>query len=292
MNKRFIDSVGILLLALLFVSGSTACKKKNQEEKLEVRSPYEDIEEVIGKWNESLNLRDGNMSEGVFGSTVNFYGTDMSGKDASDRRIAKTVEDPTWNQEIISDIDYTDLADGSVKAYFTKKSTDSKGTKTYRAYLVLENQNGEWKVVKESDDLTDKNLQKKKSAPKETEVTANDDTPAVKEKSRTERVTYKGNIGPYGVKVSLTLYNETVQQGFGTLFDVKGSYTYTEAGNTLNLKGTTWTMDGTHLEEYTPKGNHSASWHLDGFVGDDVLTGDFQNLNNGNVFNVYLKRTN
>lgn len=102
---------------------------------------------------------------------------------------------------------------------------------------------------------------------------------------------YKGNIGEYGVSVTLTDYDSDCRQGFGCITYVKGKYTYTKAGNTLTLKGSDWTMTGaTTLEEYTPKGRHSGTWDLEGLIGDNVLRGSFTNLSNGKVFNVYLKK--
>lgn len=102
---------------------------------------------------------------------------------------------------------------------------------------------------------------------------------------------YNGNIGEYGVSVTLTEYDLDCRQGFGCIKYVKGKYTYTKAGNTLTLKGSDWTMTNTTtLEEYTPKGRHSGTWELEGLIGDNVLKGSFTNLSNGKVFNVYLKK--
>ena len=102
---------------------------------------------------------------------------------------------------------------------------------------------------------------------------------------------YKGNIGEYGVSVTLTEYDMDCRQGYGCITSVKGKYTYTKAGNTLTLKGFDWTMDNaTTLEEYTPKGRHSGTWELEGLIGDNVLKGSFTNLSNGKVFKVYLKK--
>ena len=103
---------------------------------------------------------------------------------------------------------------------------------------------------------------------------------------------YKGNIGEYGVTVTLTQYDDDCRQGFGCINYYKGQYTYTKAGNTLKLEGTDWTMDEhTHLDEYTKKVTHSGKWDLEGMVGDNVLRGTFRNLSNGKVFKVYLKRS-
>ena len=112
---------------------------------------------------------------------------------------------------------------------------------------------------------------------------------------------YKGNIGPYEIKVTLTFYDYDYDfLVHSNNWKVKGSYIYTEAGNKLNLKGDFCTVIGPSLilNEYTPSGKKSAEWHLqaDINVGDDIwfdcYRGEFKNLSNGKVYNVYLRATN
>ncbi len=102
---------------------------------------------------------------------------------------------------------------------------------------------------------------------------------------------YQGKVGQYDVKMTLTPYDSDSAQGFGSRNYYRGKYTYIKAGNSLKLDGYDWTMTGmTVLEEYTPKGKHSGTWELKGFVGDDDLTGIFTNLSTGKEFHVYLIR--
>ena len=103
-----------------------------------------------------------------------------------------------------------------------------------------------------------------------------------------QSIKYKGTIGPYEVKVILNF----IDGGGGFPSEYEGSYTYTKAGNTLRLKASSNKMAGTFIEEYTPKGVNSASWHLDGKIGDTILKGTFHNNLNGKNFKVNLKRTN
>ena len=101
-------------------------------------------------------------------------------------------------------------------------------------------------------------------------------------------IKYKGTIGPYEVEVSLNY----IDGGGGFGADYNGSYKYIKAGNKLKLEGHSDKMAGTFLEEYTPKGVNSASWHLDGMIGDKMLKGSFHNNLNGNSFKIKLKRIN
>lgn len=101
-------------------------------------------------------------------------------------------------------------------------------------------------------------------------------------------IKYKGTIGPYEVQVSLNF----IDGGGGFPSEYNGSYTYTKAGNTLRLEASSHKMTGTDIEEYTKKGVNSASWHLNGMIGDKVLKGTFHNNLNGKTFKINLKRTN
>lgn len=101
-------------------------------------------------------------------------------------------------------------------------------------------------------------------------------------------IKYKGTIGPYEVQVSLNF----IDGGGGVPSEYNGSYTYTKAGNTLRLEASSHKMTGTYIEEYTKKGVNSASWHLNGMIGDKVLKGTFHNNLNGKTFKINLKRTN
>ena len=104
---------------------------------------------------------------------------------------------------------------------------------------------------------------------------------------------YVGKIGSYDVRVTLKeTYNE-YSNGMATwVTGIEGTYTYIKAGNSLKLKGECGggMLDGTFLEEYTPKGNHSGNWDMEGYyIGDKIMKGTFTNLSNGKKFPIYLK---
>ena len=104
---------------------------------------------------------------------------------------------------------------------------------------------------------------------------------------------YIGKIGSYDVKVTLKETYQEHSNAMGTLVTgIEGSYTYTKAGNSLKLKGECGAglLDGTFLEEYTPKGKHSGNWDMEGYyIGDKIMKGTFTNLSNGKKFSIYLK---
>lgn len=122
------------------------------------------IIEVVEQWNSSLNYRDLKKSKEVFADKVIFYTQAMSGDKVSELRIETASKDPSWQQSIVTDIEIWNLGDGLMVAAFTKQSNSNKGIHTYPAYLYLRQINGDWRIVKESDKVTDINIAKKKNA--------------------------------------------------------------------------------------------------------------------------------
>lgn len=104
---------------------------------------------------------------------------------------------------------------------------------------------------------------------------------------------YVGKIGSYDVSVTLKETYQEYSNAMGTtVTGIEGSYTYTKAGNSLRIEGECGggMLDGTFLEEYTPKGKHSGSWDMEGYyVGDKIMKGTFTNLSNGKKFTINLK---
>ena len=103
---------------------------------------------------------------------------------------------------------------------------------------------------------------------------------------------YVGKIGPYDVIVTLKETYDVHSNAIGApVTGIEGSYKYVKAGNSLKLKGECGfgNLDGTFLDEYTPKGKNSARWEMKGYiVGDKIMKGIFTNLTNGKKFSIYL----
>ena len=105
--------------------------------------------------------------------------------------------------------------------------------------------------------------------------------------------TYKGTVGPYQVTARFNVSEEYSMAAGGSEIFYDGKYTYTKAGNSLNLVGyangqTNWKV---YLEETTPKGKKSAEWKLEKLDGGD-LKGTMRVLKTNKTYKVYLRRTN
>ena len=80
------------------------------------------------------------------------------------------ANNPVYGQKIKGDITVTQISNKQAKAEFVKEVTTKKGTKDYPSYLVFENVNGEWKLILESDLISDKNAENKQKRVSEVKI--------------------------------------------------------------------------------------------------------------------------
>lgn len=134
-------------------------KETTLQDEEDEKSDADKVRDIVRRWNESLNRRDRKMSYSVYAPEVFFYTTTLPAGECVAKRIDMAEKDPSWHQEIISDIEVTDFGNGLMQANFIKESRSSKGTHQYPSYLELRKTDGKWRIVKESDKVTDRNVQ-------------------------------------------------------------------------------------------------------------------------------------
>ena len=128
--------------------------KKSESEK----SVEEQIKEMVSIWNEASSNADFDTLEKILGDRIEYYQSSVT-KDyyISDQKKF-FVKNPVYGQKIKGDIIVTQISNKQVKAEFVKEVTTKKGVKDYPSYLVFENVNGEWKLILESDTISDANI--------------------------------------------------------------------------------------------------------------------------------------
>ena len=117
----------------------------------------------VEEWNNSLNMRDEYTWRRIFAPTVFFYTKQLSIDEVVKQKNKALDAEPSWRQEIISDVIAVKNDDGTVDTYFTKQSHSDKGVHTYEAYLVWREIDGQWKIIRESDPITDHNVAKRRA---------------------------------------------------------------------------------------------------------------------------------
>ena len=127
------------------------------------KSVEEQIKEMVNIWNDASSNADFDTLERILGDRIDYYQSIVSKSYyiADQKRFFQ--KNPVYSQRIIGEIIVTQLSDRQMQAEFVKEVSTSQDLKTYPSYLVFENVNGEWKLVVESDTVSDNNIAKMKN---------------------------------------------------------------------------------------------------------------------------------
>lgn len=163
-----------LLIVVLLSFCVIACGKKNQEIKngnkknsvqnteLRTKTMEDEIKEMVNIWNEASSNADFDTLEKILADRIEYYQTTVS-RDYYIKDQKKFFEkNPVYGQVLKGDIKVEKISNKQVKAEFVKEVTTKKGIKDYPSYLVFEKINGEWKIILESDLVSDANIRKQK----------------------------------------------------------------------------------------------------------------------------------
>lgn len=120
--------------------------------------------ELTGSWNASLNLRNASIMKSFYADSVLYYGDHFTSEQVVNRQQEYFSSTTDYKQRITEYIDEVQQPDGSWLIRITKQVTANGKTTDYPASLVYANVGGIWKIVAESDDITDLNKAKDKLA--------------------------------------------------------------------------------------------------------------------------------
>ena len=168
----------ILLLILLILSAFSCGKKENPDtsankeetvkkekveetEKTKEKSVEEQIKEMVNIWNEASSNADFDTLEKILGDKIEYYQSSVTKAYYISDQKKFFEKNPVYGQKIKGDITVTQISNKQAKAEFIKEVTTKKGTKDYPSYLIFANVNGEWKLILESDLISDKNIENK-----------------------------------------------------------------------------------------------------------------------------------
>ena len=155
----------ILLLLAILLSLFSCEKKENNISSSAIEKPIqteetseEQIKKMVNIWNEASSNADFDTLERILGDRIDYYQSIVSKSYyiADQKRFFQ--KNPVYSQRIIGEIIVTQLSNGQMQAEFVKEVSTSRDVKNYPSYLVFENINGEWKLVVESDTVSDANI--------------------------------------------------------------------------------------------------------------------------------------
>ena len=158
----------ILLLLAILLSLFSCEKKENNISSSAIEKPIqkeetseEQIKKMVNIWNEASSNADFDTLEKILGDKIEYYQSSVTKAYYISDQKKFFANNPVYGQKIKGDITVTQISNKQAKAEFVKEITTKKGTKEYPSYLVFENVNGEWKLILESDLISDKNVENK-----------------------------------------------------------------------------------------------------------------------------------
>ena len=162
--KKFI-LLGIIVLSLL--TQAQYLNKRNvyyQNGQLRIKTVEEEIKELVYIWNEASSNADFDTLKQILADKIEYYQTTVS-RDYYIKDQKKFFErNPVYGQVLRGDIEVEQISNKQVRAEFVKEVTTKKGIKYYPSYLVFEKINGKWKIVLESDLISDENIKNRKTS--------------------------------------------------------------------------------------------------------------------------------
>lgn len=114
-----------------------------------------DWHSLTDSWTASLNLRNASIMKSFYGDSVLYYGDKISGDDVVRRQQEYFASNKDYKQKMVEYMGEEQQPDGNWRVRITKQVTAGGKTADYPASLVYSKQNGIWKIISESDDITD-----------------------------------------------------------------------------------------------------------------------------------------
>lgn len=150
-----------ILVSILFVE---KCLPNMRNDKVEPASNKIEmiITERVHSWDKMHNINSfDNHKNDLYAETVKFYGKTMKGDEALKRIYNALQKNPNYSQ-MSTNIKVTVLSKNRICCEFDKHSTMNGKTTVYPSYMCLVNlDNDNWRIIEESDSLTDYYLRKR-----------------------------------------------------------------------------------------------------------------------------------
>lgn len=110
---------------------------------------------LTDSWTASLNLKNAAIMKSFYADTVMYYGNKISGDVVVKSQQEYFSANPDYSMKILEYLGEEQQPDGTWNVRITKQVTAGGKTVNYPASLVYAKRNGIWKIISESDDITD-----------------------------------------------------------------------------------------------------------------------------------------
>ena len=162
MKKLIILSILLTTLSCGLNNKGNNDKKSEKNSVEKVRISEQEVKEMVELWNKASSNGDFTVLGNMLADKVEYYQQTVT-RDYYIKDQKKFFEkNPVYGQVIKGDINIQQISDTQYKAEFVKEVTTKKGTKDYPSYLVFKKIGDKWKLILESDTVSDANIEKRK----------------------------------------------------------------------------------------------------------------------------------
>lgn len=128
----------------------------------EAQKPRETVEKVVERWDDAHNRQDDVLFKVLYASKVLYYGQQLTSKRCVKDKQRLFQQYNEFSQHSVN-LRMEDMGEGRMKVAFDKQVSFDGQEKTYPSYLVLKRDVcGKWRIEQESDEITDRNLERKR----------------------------------------------------------------------------------------------------------------------------------
>jgi hypothetical protein len=146
------------LVCFLFSCSNENGNDKNDSSKADTTKLVPVLSEwhlLTDSWTSALNLKNTSIMKSFYADTVLYYGNKISGDDVVKSQQEYFSANKDYRLKLSEYISEEQQPDGTWRVRITKQVTAGGKTADYPASLVFKKQNGIWKIISESDDITD-----------------------------------------------------------------------------------------------------------------------------------------
>lgn len=133
----------------------------NEEKSINTEKSVEqinlEIEKFIGDWNNALNNKDISSLSQFYSDSIDYYGKKISKNQVISSKLKYFEKHPDFRQVLTGDIKIDQMTNGLFRCSFRKKMDYLADKNTYDGYLIIEKNDSIFKIVNESDLITDEN---------------------------------------------------------------------------------------------------------------------------------------
>lgn len=119
------------------------------------------IKQLVQDWNKAHMSKDIAQFSNLYHNTVLFYGTYLDKNKCIEKKSSLFKKYPDFNHQIYGNIQIEIIDETEIKCSFVKRVTVKQVTTDYPSYLIFKKSDDVWKIIVESDLVTDKYIAKK-----------------------------------------------------------------------------------------------------------------------------------